>query len=103
MRVASVSQNSLANSNREGTSENRSKAEIADVLCAWSDGGFEPKMGGTAGYLIGYFSQDAGFRILCMGGIFQEATLGIDSFVMEAIGMEHLFEKAYRYLRHSTV
>ena len=52
---------------------------------------------GTAGYLFSIWKNSRWIN-LCRGGIYNEHTTDNDSFQMEAVGMEHLFQTLWQYL-----
>eukprot|EP00973_Karenia_brevis_P031680 4371036-Karenia_brevis.AAC.1 len=60
-----------------------------DALVAWSDGRFDRCEGGTAAYVISRWDGRQ-WQMLEAAGCYDEATIGNDSFRMEAIGMESM-------------
>jgi len=73
------------------------RLDIGECLVAWSDGGFDGALGGTAAYLIAV-RKDQSWHVLAAGGVYDGMVSGNDALRMEAIGMEKLMERVSVYL-----
>ena len=67
-------------------------------MCAWSDGGYDRILGGTAGFIISLYSRNGVWTTLAVGGVYDGDTRANDSFRMEAIGMEAMLDHYWLYL-----
>ena len=68
-----------------------------DFVAAWSDGGYESGKGGIAGYVIS-LRRGGQWMMLERGGVYMTDAKEIDSFFMEAVGLERLMRATASYL-----
>ena len=70
-----------------------------DFVAAWSDGGYDSGKGETAGFVIS-LRRGGQWMTLERGGVFMIDAKEIDSFFMEAVGLERCVQQQATWLNY---